>query len=144
MSNANARPSQYVFAQTNRPDSGASLVSAVSRLVKPLLFVGVLVAAAMTLPDKSRHEAELRQAVTASINSMPEKSGGDLLGKASAWVLNSAFKDDATVSYIDFLGLQYHKLGVLSIVTNKKGEVVSIGAFNQVYVCELSQTNTLK
>jgi hypothetical protein len=125
-------------------ESGARLARGASRLVTPLLIVGVLVAAAMTLPDRSKHEAELRQAVTASIHSMPEKSGGDLLGKASAWILNAAFKDDSSVSYIDVLGFQYHKLGVFSIVTNKKGEVVSIGAFNQVYVRDLSQTSTLK
>lgn len=131
-----------VWALTHTP--GARLVRGASLLVMPLLIVGVLVAAAMTLPDKSKHEAEFRQAVTASIHSMPEKSGSDLLGKASAWILNAAFKDDSTVSYIDALGLQYRKLGVFSMVTDKKGNVVSIGAFNQVYVRDLSQSSTLK
>lgn len=125
-------------------DSGVRLVRGASRLVTPLLIAGVLVAAAMTLPDKSKHESEIRQAVTASIHSMPEKSGSDLLGKASAWILNAAFKDDASVSYIDVLGLQYHKLGVFSIVTDKKGGIVSIGAFNQVYVRDLSPTTPQK
>lgn len=125
-------------------DSGARLVRTGSRLVMPLLIGGVLLAAALTLPDKSRHEAELRQAVTAAIDSSDAKSAGQIVGKATAWVLNAAYKDDPTASYIDFLGLKYQKFGVFSVVTNKKGEVVSIGAFNQVYVRDLSQTGTPK
>jgi hypothetical protein len=130
------------WALTHTP--GARLARGASLLVMPLLIVGVGIAAAMTLPDKSKHEAEIRQAVTASIHSMPEKSGSDLLGKASAWIINAAFKDDASVSYIDVLGLQYHKLGVFSIVTDKKGGIVSIGAFNQVYVRDLSPATPQK
>jgi hypothetical protein len=139
-----ARVQNWAIARASRPGLGARLVSAASRLVMPLLLVGVLVAAALTIPDKSKHEAELRQAVSASIHAMPEKSGGDVLGKASAWILNAAFKDDASASYIDFMGLEYQKFGVFSVVKDNKGQIVSIGAFNQVYVRDLSQTTPRK
>jgi hypothetical protein len=108
------------------------------KVVTPLLLVGIVIAAAMTLPDEARHEAELRQAITVAINSTEARSGSEVLGKAAAWVAHEAFKDDRSASYIDFLGLQYRKFFIVSLVMDKD-QVVSVGIFNQVYVRDLAK-----
>jgi hypothetical protein len=127
------RVQSWAFAHAPR-QPGARL----GRLVIPVLIVGALIAAASTLPDKSRHEAEIRQAVTAAINNAHPQNGDQAISTAAAWLLNTTFKNDSSVSYIDVLDYRYQKFGVFSVVTDKKGVLVSIGAFNQVYARDLS------
>ena len=113
------------------------------KVVTPLLLVGVVIAAAMTLPDKAKHEAELRQAITMAIDSTQARSGGEVVGKAAVWLAHEAFKDDRSASYIDFLGLQYRKFFIVSLVMDKD-QVVSVGVFNQVYVRDLTKLQKSK
>jgi hypothetical protein len=132
------RVHHWATTQLPRQEAKSRSTNVAIKVVTPLLLVGVVIAAAMTLPDKARHEAELRQAITVAINSTEAKSGGEVLGKAAVWLAHEAFKDDRSASYIDFLGLQYRKFFIVSLVMDKD-QVVSVGIFNQVYVHDLTK-----
>lgn len=104
------------------------------------IAVGVLsLIAIFTVPDKARHEAEIRNAVSEEISRFKTETLGDAAAKWLATAVNRNLQDDPKLSYIDTMGYQYGKLLVFSAVRTRPengqdSEFVSIGFFNQVYV----------
>ncbi len=104
------------------------------------IAVGVLsLIAIFTVPDKARHEAEIRNAVSEEISRFKTETLGDAAAKWLATAVNRNLQDDPKLSYIDTMGYQYGKLLVFSAVrtgpeNGQDSEFVSIGFFNQVYV----------
>jgi hypothetical protein len=104
------------------------------------IAVGVLsLIAVFTVPDKARHEAEIRNAVSEEISRFKAESLGDAAAKWLVSAIHQNLQDDPKLSYIDTMGYQYGKLLIFSSVRTRPengqdSEFVSVGFFNQVYV----------
>jgi len=98
-----------------------------------LIFIGIIIVAAITCPNKDNHSEKLAQVVNASLKETVSKHAGNGIGALSSIVTGPLVKG-AVGEIIDVDNYVVVSIGKIKLPTETK--IVSVGLFNNIITVE--------